>query len=77
MMKQGRFEISRQPDDRKAPPGANAAAVLGAAESHRKRDWLLVSLPVLVLLLLAATVWMALKKTEEEESGDELGKEDR
>lgn len=75
MMKQGRFEISRQPDDLKAPPGANAAAVLGAAESHRKRDWLLVSLPVLVLLLLAATVWMALKKTEEINMPKELSPE--
>lgn len=68
-MKQGRFELTRQQADGQTVGGK---AGIGEVETRRKRDWLLVSLPVLVLLLLAASVFMALKKTEEVNTPREL-----
>ena len=68
-MKQGKFEFTRQQAEGQT---VGNKTEIGAVETRRKRDWLLVSLPVLVLLLLAASVFMALKKTEEVNTPREL-----
>lgn len=77
-MKQGKFEAARKkpkppkvpetPAEQKAASEAEVTAAAPGAEPRRRRDWLLIAVPIIVVLAVAAIVLLCLRQNQAERS---------